>query len=86
MLEPACDLPAIHVTSRMSASNKQPLLDCEHCRPLRRDTNVLVLARLSELRGISAANFVLALFSAQFNAAPSRDHGWPARSLSPYSC
>ncbi|EOD19537.1 hypothetical protein EMIHUDRAFT_241484 [Emiliania huxleyi CCMP1516] len=56
----------------------------EHCQPLRRDTNVLVLARLSELRAISNSNLLLSLLSATFLgtqivclitvATPHRDH------------
>jgi hypothetical protein len=39
---------------------------CEHCHPLRRDTNVLVLARLAELRWISSVNLRLAVLSMMY--------------------
>ena len=38
----------------------------EHCHPLRRDTNVLVLARLDELRAISTINLCLAVASTMY--------------------
>ena len=37
--------------------------DCEHCQPLRRDSNVLVLARVADLRQIAGVNLALAILS-----------------------
>eukprot|EP00967_Tisochrysis_lutea_P037808 scaffold45381_cov37-Tisochrysis_lutea.AAC.2 len=48
---------------RLLPKTSRKLVHCEHCQPLRRDTNVLVLQRLFELRGISSINLALALAS-----------------------
>jgi len=54
----------VETTPRLVGSRK--LVQCEHCQPLRRDTNVLVLQRLTELRGISSINLALAIGSVMY--------------------
>jgi hypothetical protein len=49
-----------------TTTRTRKLVQCEHCQPLRRDTNVLVLQRLFELRSISSMNLALALASVMY--------------------
>ena len=42
--------------------------DCDFCQPLRRDNNVIVLARIDELRQMSSINLGLAILSTMYLA------------------